>query len=76
MSVQHLERASPPDDGGHMGSYTAPEHLLFTAPEDTRSSETIGTEPFVVSDASASLLRFWATVIALELLLVAAALWS
>lgn len=71
MPAHHFERASPPDDG-HLGSYTIPEQLLFTAPEDTRSSETIGAEPFQPMETNSGLLQFWTAVILLELLILAA----
>jgi uncharacterized protein HemX len=59
-----------------MGSYTTPAELLLTAPEDTRSSETIGTEPLLSDSATnRGLLVFWAIVFALELAFAFAARW-
>lgn len=55
-----------------MGSYTVPTQLLFTAPEDTRSSESIGVEPLRAKASNAGLLLFWATVVVLELSFVLA----
>lgn len=59
-----------------MGSYTTPAHLLLTAAEDTRSSESVGVEPFRKTATSSSLLLFWAIVVVMEFLIVAGALWG
>jgi len=75
MTTYPMERASPPDDGGHMGSYTVPEQMLLTVPEDTRSSETIGIEPFRDRAGNRGLVKFWTAVFALEGAFMLAARW-
>lgn len=75
MTAQRMEWASPPDDGGHQGTYTEPQQMLLTGPEDTRSSESIGNEPFRTRDGNRGLLLFLLVVFALEALLMVAARW-
>ena len=75
MRAHDMERASPADDGGHMGSYTVPAQMLLSVPEDTRSSETIGNEPFRNQAGNRGLVIFWTAIVALEGLFVLAASW-
>ena len=75
MRAHYMERASPPDDGGHMGSYTEPAQMLLSVPEDTRSSETIGNEPFRTRAGNRGLVVFWTVVFALEGLFALTASW-